>query len=161
MKLEVLRISSQEHSTNGLLFDVSNGKREFLCYTLEDQYRQIKVAGETRVPAGFYQIKFRTTGGFHKKYLETYGNKFHKGMLHITGIPGFEYILIHIGNTALDTEGCLLVGLTQTDNSLIQNGFISNSEKAYKKIYPKIAEALENGEEVWIHYIDLDSITIK
>ena len=38
MKLEVLRFSSQKDSTNGILFDVTEG-REFLCYTLEDEYR--------------------------------------------------------------------------------------------------------------------------
>ena len=38
MKLEVLRYSSQNESTLGMLFDVTEG-REFLCYTLEDEYR--------------------------------------------------------------------------------------------------------------------------
>ena len=36
MKLEVLRFSSQVDSTSGILFDVSDNKRKFLCYTLED-----------------------------------------------------------------------------------------------------------------------------
>ena len=51
MKLEVLRFSSQSDSTLGLLFDVTNG-REFLCYTIEDEARETKVMGETRIPAG-------------------------------------------------------------------------------------------------------------
>ena len=42
MKLEVLRFSSQEDSTNGILFDITNDKREFLCYTLEDEHRDNK-----------------------------------------------------------------------------------------------------------------------
>ncbi len=42
MKLEVLRFSSQEDCTNGLLFDVTNG-RDFLAYTLEDEARNEKV----------------------------------------------------------------------------------------------------------------------
>ena len=37
MKLEVLRISSEGTSTNGILFDVTNNKRKFLSYTLEDR----------------------------------------------------------------------------------------------------------------------------
>ena len=56
MKLEVLRVSSALDSTSGLLFDVTNG-RKFLCYTLEDEYRNEKVMHETRVPAGTYTIR--------------------------------------------------------------------------------------------------------
>ena len=50
MKLEVLRFSSGEDSTSGILFDVT-GNRKFLCYTLEDQYQTKKVMQETRIPA--------------------------------------------------------------------------------------------------------------
>ena len=67
MKLKVLRFSSQEDSTSGLLFDDSDGKMKFLCYTLEDEYREKKVSGETRVPAGTYKIELRTEGGFHAR----------------------------------------------------------------------------------------------
>ena len=59
MKLEVLRISSQDDSTSGILFDVVNGKRKFLCYTLEDEQRDVKVWGETRIPAGEYKLSLR------------------------------------------------------------------------------------------------------
>ena len=51
MKLEVLRVSSESDSTSGLVFDITNG-RKFLCYSLEDEYRNDKVMHETRVPAG-------------------------------------------------------------------------------------------------------------
>ena len=67
MKLEVLRISSQDDSTNGILFDVTEG-RKFLCYTLEDEYRETKVMSETRIPAGTYKITLRKVGGFHGRY---------------------------------------------------------------------------------------------
>ena len=53
MKLEVLRISSQNDSTSGVLFDVTDGKRKFLCYTLEDEYRAVKLntkQGYQKVP---------------------------------------------------------------------------------------------------------------
>jgi hypothetical protein len=42
IKLEVVRISSEADSTSGLLFDVTNGKRKFLAYTLEDEHRKEK-----------------------------------------------------------------------------------------------------------------------
>ena len=95
MELEVLRFSSQKDSTNGLLFDVTGGKRRFLCYTLEDEHREDKVAGETRIPSGTYRVTLRTTGGFHGRYLKKYG-EMHKGMLWVRDVPGFELSLIHI-----------------------------------------------------------------
>lgn len=156
MKLEVLRISSQDDSTNGILFDVTEG-REFLCYTLEDEYRKEKVKGETRIPAGTYKITLRTVGGFHARYTKKYG-QMHKGMLWVRNVPGFEYILIHTGNTDEHTAGCLLVGDSQQNNAIKADGFVGSSTQAYKRIYPKIAQALEAGEEVTITYTDYDTI---
>jgi len=157
MDLEVLRFSSQKDSTNGLLFDVTGGKRKFLCYTLEDEHRDDKVKGETRVPAGTYKITLRTTGGFHARYEKKYGSM-HKGMLWVREVPNFEYILIHTGNTDEHTAGCLLVGNSQQANFGSSDGFIGSSGDAYKRIYPPIAAALEEGEEVSITYTDFDTI---
>jgi hypothetical protein len=157
MELEVLRFSSQKDSTNGLLFDVTGGKRKFLCYTLEDEHREDKVKGETRIPAGTYKITLRTTGGFHARYEKKYGSM-HKGMLWVREVPNFEYILIHTGNTDEHTAGCLLVGNSQQANFGSSDGFIGSSVDAYKRIYPAIAAALEEGEEVSITYTDFDTI---
>jgi hypothetical protein len=112
---------------------------------------------ETRVPAGTYQIKLRKEGGFNARYTKKYGN-FHKGMLHIQDVPGFEYILIHTGNTDEHTSGCLIVGDSQENNQLMKNGFIGKSVQAYKRIYTPIAKALEKGEEVTITYVDYDTV---
>ena len=154
MKLEVIRFSSEKDSTSGLLFDVT-GNRRFLCYTLEDQYQTQKVMQETRIPAGEYEIKFRKEGGFHKRYTERYPD-IHRGMLHVTNVPNFKWILIHTGNTDEHTAGCLLVGDSQENNVIVKDGFIGKSVNAYKRIYPDIADALENNEEVTIEYVDLD-----
>ncbi len=153
MKLEVLRFSSGRDSTSGALFSVVEGVRTFLCYTLEDEYRDNKVYSETRIPAGIYEIRFRTVGGFHAKYSKRFQD-IHKGMLHIVDVPGFDYVLVHCGNTDEHTAGCLLVGDTQNNNMVEEDGFIGRSTAAYKRIYPKIAKALEQGEEVTITYID-------
>ena len=155
MKLEVLRFSSQKDSTNGVLFNVTEG-REFLCYTLEDEYRNEKIKGETRIPAGTYKITLRTVGGFHGRYEKKYG-EMHKGMLWVRDVPNFEYILIHTGNTDEHTAGCLLVGDTQNQNiTKSKSGFIGSSVDAYKRIYPSIASALERGDDVEISYVDFD-----
>ena len=156
IKLEVLRVSSESDSSSGLVFDITNGKK-FLCYSLEDEYRNDKIMHETRVPAGTYQIKLRKEGGFNARYTKKYGS-FHKGMLHVQDVPGFEYILIHTGNTDEHTSGCLIVGDSQENNQLLKNGFIGKSVQAYKRIYTPIAKALENGEEVTITYVDYDTV---
>jgi len=153
MKLEVLRFSSGKDSTSGALFSVDNGIKKFLCYTLEDEYRANKKYGETRIPAGTYKIQLRTVGGFHQKY-STRFHTIHKGMLHIVNVPNFDYVLIHCGNTDEHTAGCLLVGDTQNNNMVEEDGFIGRSTAAYKRIYPKVAKALEEGEEVTITYKD-------
>ena len=154
MKLKVLRFSSQEDSTNGLLFDATNGM-EFLCYTLEDEKRDQKVMAETRIPSGTYNILLRKEGGFHARYTKKYGSM-HKGMLHVQDVPNFQWILIHTGNTDEHTAGCLILGDSQENNILVKDGFIGRSTQAYKRVYPIIASVLESGEEVTIEYIDLD-----
>ena len=153
MKLEVLRFSSHSDSTLGLLFDVTEG-RKFLCFTLEDEARDTKVMAETRIPAGEYELKLRTVGGYHERYVKKYGS-FHKGMIHVQDVPNFKYILWHTGNTDEHTAGCLLLGDTSQQN-ISKEGFIGASTEAYKRIYPNIAEAILSGEKVTAKYIDFD-----
>jgi len=156
MKYEVLRISSGKDATSGLLFEVNQNKRTFLAYTLEDEQRDVKVWGETRIPAGTYKLKLREEGGFHNKYLNKYGNTFHKGMIHVQDVPGFEYILWHTGNTDEHTAGCLILGNTQTNNRIAKDGFVGNSVDAYKFVYSRVAAAIEAELDVEVEYIDFD-----
>jgi len=65
-------------------------------------------------------------------------------------------ISLHTGNTDEHTAGCLLVGDSQENNVIIKDGFVGKSNNAYKRIYPRIAKALEKGEEVKIEYVDFD-----
>ncbi|MEL6627266.1 MAG: DUF5675 family protein [Bacteroidota bacterium] len=155
MQLQVIRYSSGTQSTLGMLLDVTDG-RKFLAYTLEDEFREAKEHGKTRIPAGTYEIKLRKEGGFHSRYSKKAGIKsIHKGMLHVTNVENFKFILIHIGNDDDDTEGCLLVADSAVQN-IDQEGRITNSTKAYKRVYPPIANALEEGKTVGIQYIDYD-----
>ena len=154
-RLEVLRYSSGADSTLGLLSEVGLEGREFLAYTLEDEWREEKVSAETRIPEGTYDIKLRTTGGFHSRYANKFGD-WHKGMLHVQDVPGFEYILIHTGNTDEHTMGCLLVADTSQQN-ITKEGFIGASTSAYKRIYPSLAQWLVDGNKLNITYIDYDN----
>lgn len=156
MKLKVLRFSSQEDSTSGLLFEDSDIGLLFLGYTLEDEHRALKVRGETRIPCGTYNINFRNVGGFNEKYSKRFSN-IHKGMLEVCDVPNFKYILIHCGNDDSHTAGCLLLGDSQENNVIIKDGFIGKSTNAYKRIYPHIARQLELGNKVTIEYVDFDS----
>ena len=147
MKLQVVRTQLGKDATNGLLF--IDGL--FECYTLEDQYQAVKVMHETCIPEGTYSIKLRTVGGFDKRYKAKYP-ELHRGMLWIQDVPGFEYILIHQGNTDEHTSGCLIVGDSQQDLDVNFNGMVGSSANAYKKLYPKVSAQLLAGNEVTIEY---------
>ena len=156
MKLQVVRTQLGKDATNGLLF--IDGV--FECYTLEDQYQAVKVMHETCIPEGTYDVQFRKTGGFHAKYTERYKNA-HYGMLHIQNVPNFTYILIHAGNTDEHTSGCLIVGETQQDLDISDDGFIGHSGKAYLKLYNKVAKELLLGKEVSIEYTTITKLLEK
>ena len=104
MKIDLLRISSGVESTLGMMY--VDGAPE--CFTLEDEYREIKVKGETRIPEGTYKIGLRDVVS---PMTTRYRNKFtwFTYHLHIHDVPGFEYVYIHLGNTDKDTDGCILV----------------------------------------------------
>lgn len=149
MNIQITRYSIASHSTLGVM--LING--EFACYTLEDKVREVKVMGETCIPAGRYRIDLRKEGSQNKKYLKKFPGV-HKGMLHLRDVPNFNYIHLHIGNTIGDTDGCILVGDKANNNTIIA-GALSNSTDAYKRIYPRIASAVESGDkEVWITITD-------
>ena len=155
MKINLIRTQFGNDATNGLLFI----DEVFECFTLEDQYQDKKVFGETCIPEGTYPVEFRKEGGFHNRYSTKYD--FHKGMLEIKDIPNFKWVLFHLGNTDENTAGCVLVGDTQQDLDVSKDGFIGSSGNAYKKFYPKVATALENGESVSliVSKINLSNLT--
>ena len=153
MKLTVVRTQFGKDATNGIL--LVDGI--FECFTLEDQYQEVKVMHETCIPEGTYDIKFRTVGGFHERYKGKYGQA-HHGMLHLQDVPNFTYILIHAGNTDEHTSGCLIVGETQQDLDISDDGFIGHSGKAYSKLYDKVAKQLLQGRDVSIEYTTINKL---
>ena len=129
------RTTFTEHSTVGELW--RDGIR--LCYTLEDFDRDmtsewrlymilsVKKPGETAIPRGTYDL------------LVTDSVRFKKPMPLIAGVPGFEGIRIHPGNTDHDTEGCILVGESAGHD------FISQSRIAFDKLFPLIQSDVDAG----------------
>lgn len=146
MKLTVIRKIYSKKSIVGSLFinDV------FFCSTLEDVSRDLnrdgdlndpgekKVPGKTAIPAGRYQLAI------------TFSNRFQKLMPELIRVPGFLGIRIHSGNTADDTDGCLLVG--NYDPNVPD--FIRDSRLVYSKLMSKLSIAAK-FEKITIEYIDL------
>ena len=156
MKLDVIRHQFGVDATNSLLF--VDGV--FECYGLEDEIRDVKVMHETAIPTGEYELKFRTVGGFHTREKARYDKKFgagwHKGMLELQDVPNFKYVLIHTGNSDENSSGCYLLGSTQQDLDISKDGFIGSSRVAYERFYPKVRDALVNGEKVTIKFSNIN-----
>lgn len=144
------RHCSRSDATLGALFRIRNdGTPEFHCYTLEDEHRDIKVAKETRIPAGRYRLALRDSGGMHDKYKTRFA--FHRGMLWLSNVPGFEWIYIHPGNTDEHTEGCILVGQVADSRGQMR---VDSSVAAYTDLYQEIAGLIEQGEVVMVDVRD-------
>ncbi|PCJ52343.1 MAG: hypothetical protein COA70_12515 [Planctomycetota bacterium] len=148
MKITVNRFVSDDESTiSNIAID---GQDE--CFGLEDEYREVKVSAETRIPAGNYKVALRKEGRLHNSYSLRFP-KIHRGMLHVLDVPGFQWILIHCGNTEVDTAGCLLVG----SSAVTEKGkmSIASSGSAYENFYPQVVDESEAGN-LEIEFLDND-----
>ena len=94
-----------------------------------------KVPGKTAIPAGRYEIR------------DTYSPRFKRNMLEVVGVTGFQGIRIHSGNTADDTEGCLIPGLRATPTG------VAYSKQAVERLNRDIREKLKTGK-VWVQISD-------
>lgn len=117
-----------------------------VCWTLEDQVREPvsprmgltadawvrkwKVQDETAIPRGEYSVIISESAHFGKKLPE------------ILNVPGFSGVRIHSGNSAKDTEGCILLGQTIAAN------LVYGSHAAFKEFLPLLQAALATGEKV-------------
>jgi hypothetical protein len=127
----------------------SHGPAERQCFVLEDTVRApgVKIAGETAIPAGRYRV------------IVDWSSRFRKYSFHILDVPNFAGIRIHSGNTAEDTEGCLIVGQERALNAVF------GSHKAFIALWDLLTEEAgfneEHGcqsfrmkEETWITIVD-------
>ena len=100
MKLILTRHARRADYTIGRLED-ENGMK--ICDTLEPTWRdykggELKIPRKSAIPEGTYRV------------VVTKSRRFQKYLPLLVGVPGFEGVTIHAGNTSRDTEGCILVG---------------------------------------------------
>lgn len=98
------RFRGQDYTIGRLYIDGA-----YFCDTLEDTVREKKIAGITAIPAGEYKVK------------KTYSPRFKKTLPEILNVPDFTGVRIHTGNTAKDTDGCILLGLNKVKGQVINS----------------------------------------
>lgn len=105
--------------------------------------QQRKVYGETAIPSGRYEILMNV-------YSPKYGaSSWYKQVCNgcvprLKNVPGFDGILLHTGNTALESFGCLLCGKNTA------KGKVTQSREYFKKIYKELKAAYDRGEKIYI-----------
>ena len=103
-----------------------------VCWTCEDAERAEKIAGRTAIPRGRYKIEL------------TYSPRFEMSLPLLMGVTGFQGVRIHAGNTADDTEGCILPGLVRRDKG------VGDSRLACIEVRKWLDAIWRNGDEAWI-----------
>lgn len=150
MKILVKRIAKKATYTIGKMY--LDGK--YFCDVCEDRDRglrqdmsleeinKIKVPNETAIPTGTYKI---TIDIVSPRFSKKAAYKYIGGRLpRLVNVLGYQGVLIHIGNSAKDSSGCLLVGKNT------QVGKVLQSTDTFRALYAKMKEAKERGEEITI-----------
>src|SRR5580704_9376773 len=121
MQILVQRVTLTDKSTIG---ELSLDGGDLLCYTLELPKPQC-------IPAGSYKVIIAPSA------------KFGRLMPRLLSVPGWpnDDIEIHYGNYPSDTEGCILVGLTQPEPD-----FIGESRMAFDELFPKLEAPASAGD---------------
>jgi len=151
----VKRIAENQKASLGTI----SFNSKVICGSVEDPYQETKIKGNTRISNGKYKLALRDEGGFNSRYKIQFASKgkdWHKGMLCIYNMNNwvincpdgkvFQYCLIHIGNSSIDTNGCLLPNMVLNFSNM--NG--SSSRVAYEKLYPILRDAILESEKGYI-----------
>ena len=129
-----------ENSTGGCT--LVNGVR--FCELQEDTARAngVKVEKKTCIPPGNYQVTTRISPRFGREMVVLFNYMSDEGAYMVrNGAYPFSYIYSHGGNTADNSEGCLLHAHNRIDRETIQG-------TAEESILDFVKEALAAGEPV-------------
>lgn len=110
------------------LEDTDRGLRESMT---EDEIAALKVKGATAIPTGTYRID-----------MQTRSPRFGRVLPRLVSVKGYAGVLIHSGNTAADTEGCILVGENR------ERGKVLNSRSTLEHLLVFLRAAQAEGEEI-------------
>lgn len=146
------RYYDNRKSTLGLMFKRSSSGLFHVGHTLEDEYRDVKVSGETRIPAGKYELKLRkvespATVRYRKRYPDWF--VWH---VELQGVPGFKYIYVHPGVNEDWTDGCVL--LSDGPQTINGNHSLSASPQKFKEWYTEVYDHLMQGGRAYIEVRD-------
>jgi hypothetical protein len=143
MKLKLKRRFFAEEYTIGTL---SIDGVQF-CDTLEDKNRDHNKDGDLNDPGeGKVYAKTAIPFGTYKVIVNR-SPKFKRELPRLLDVPHFEEILIHRGNTAKDSAGCILVG----ENKI--KGQVINSTQYENELVKRLKSAIKKGEEVEIEIV--------
>lgn len=146
LQLTLLRYVDDGQTTLGMLF-VDN---KYFSMTLEDTYHETKIKGQTRIPAGTYEIRFQPAlTDLTKKYRERFPDWF-TNHLELQNVPGYAGIYIHSGSNHRHTEGCLLVSDAYTLGAEGPAFDASHSKETFRKLYLRLSAALTQGQRARI-----------
>lgn len=109
-----------------------------------EEIKRIKKAGITAIPTGTYKVRMDITS---PKYgnREWFINNCNKGKVpRLENVPGYVGILIHPGNIAEHTDGCILVGKNDV------KGKVTKSKEYFLSLYNKLYNAYKKGESIEI-----------
>jgi hypothetical protein len=114
MKIFLDRLRPTVESLPGLLYVGSDGDdQDFFCYTLEPRADR---AEHPAIPAGTYRVTVEPT---HNSKLWTPYPDRHLPRVH--DVPGRTGIVLHAGNTAADTEGCVVLGFDRRADGVFRS----------------------------------------
>lgn len=134
MLVNIKRLRDDGEATLGLLY-VDDA---LTCFTLEDQHQDIKIQGETRIPAGHYALEPIYDSPMALRHKEKFGHAF---LIGIKDVPGFTNVRMHPLNYEYQTEGCVGVGY---GGNLRSTATIQHSVDGYKAFYAIVETSVEN-----------------
>lgn len=114
---------------------------KYFCDVLEDTVRDLnkngkfdngekKIYGETAIPYGTYQVTLDIVSPRFRN--SSWAKPYNGKVPRLLNVPEFQGVLIHPGNTAKDTHGCLLLGENKVKGKVI------NSVNTFHKFMDKI-----------------------